>query len=297
MPGLREQDETSSRRTPGPPVFFCPKGNNKHGNDDLPDCASGTAGGGAVAVDEHTIRVDEMFARQLDTEFAPGVRGLLHHPETGVAALSGEAALEAIAGAAASAHGAEGTHAGPGDRPAPAQHSGTADRHAARLGGWHARSIGATRHGRGGRSERRRPHRRPEPGRGGGVAGPGLSAQARPDGGRTNCAIRASAVAGSRRDRRQGPRRPERPLCRRGRGGDPPGRSRRRVGLYDHARPIIDPERQAALDRRFVRAREVAVYRDIDRDLAGIPLDPAAPLGLESLRGTRRRTRPRGRER
>jgi len=50
-------------------------------------------------VDEHTIRIDEMFARQLDTEFSAGVRGLLHAPETGVSAQSGEAALEAIAGA------------------------------------------------------------------------------------------------------------------------------------------------------------------------------------------------------
>ena len=49
--------------------------------------------------DEHTIRVDEMFARRLDTEFASGVRDLLHHPETGLSALKGEAALEAIAGA------------------------------------------------------------------------------------------------------------------------------------------------------------------------------------------------------
>ncbi len=49
--------------------------------------------------DEHTIRVDEMFARQLDNEFSAGVRGLLHDPETGVAAQSGEAALRAIAGA------------------------------------------------------------------------------------------------------------------------------------------------------------------------------------------------------
>ncbi len=50
-------------------------------------------------VDEHTIRIDEMFARQLDTEFSSGVRGLLHHPETGIAAQTGESALEAIAGA------------------------------------------------------------------------------------------------------------------------------------------------------------------------------------------------------
>lgn len=49
--------------------------------------------------DEHTIRVDELFARQLDTEFASGMRDLLHHPETGLSALKGEAALKTIAGA------------------------------------------------------------------------------------------------------------------------------------------------------------------------------------------------------
>jgi hypothetical protein len=51
------------------------------------------------ADDELSIRTDEMFARQLDTEFSAGVRGLLHDPETGVSARRGEAALEAIAGA------------------------------------------------------------------------------------------------------------------------------------------------------------------------------------------------------
>lgn len=53
------------------------------------------------------------------------------------------------------------------------------------------------------------------------------------------------------------------------------------TALYEHARPIIDPGRQAAIDRRFVRAREVAVYRDIDRNLAGIPVEPAGPPGAE----------------
>jgi hypothetical protein len=51
--------------------------------------------------------------------------------------------------------------------------------------------------------------------------------------------------------------------------------------LYAHAREVIDPERQAAIDRRFVRAREAGVYRDIDRDLAGILLDPVGPPGPE----------------
>lgn len=48
--------------------------------------------------DEFAVRADEMFARRLDTEFAAGVRDLLHNPETGLSSLSGEAALEAIAG-------------------------------------------------------------------------------------------------------------------------------------------------------------------------------------------------------
>jgi hypothetical protein len=52
-------------------------------------------------------------------------------------------------------------------------------------------------------------------------------------------------------------------------------------GLYDHAREVIDPDRQAAIDRRFVQAREVAVYRDVDRDMAGMPLDPAEPPGTD----------------
>ena len=49
--------------------------------------------------DEHTFRVDEMFARLLDNAFAGHVRGLLHDPATGIAARTGEAALEAIAAA------------------------------------------------------------------------------------------------------------------------------------------------------------------------------------------------------
>jgi hypothetical protein len=52
-------------------------------------------------------------------------------------------------------------------------------------------------------------------------------------------------------------------------------------GLYDHTRVVIAPERQAVLDRRFVQAREAAVYRDVDRDMAGIPIEPAGPPGAE----------------
>jgi hypothetical protein len=52
-------------------------------------------------------------------------------------------------------------------------------------------------------------------------------------------------------------------------------------GLYDQARVVITPERQAALDRRFVRAREAALYRDVDRDMLGIPIEPTWPPGAE----------------
>ena len=41
-------------------------------------------------VDEQTIRIDEMFARQLDTAFSSGVRALLYASEAGIAAQSGE---------------------------------------------------------------------------------------------------------------------------------------------------------------------------------------------------------------
>jgi hypothetical protein len=51
------------------------------------------------ADDEFSVRTDEMFARQLDNEFSAGVRGLLHDPESGIAAQNGEAGLHAVAGA------------------------------------------------------------------------------------------------------------------------------------------------------------------------------------------------------
>ena len=65
----------------------------------IPDLPAAGPAAEPWPVDDHTIRLDEMFARQLDNEFAGQVRGLLHDPETGIAAQSGEAALEAIAGA------------------------------------------------------------------------------------------------------------------------------------------------------------------------------------------------------
>ncbi|MDP2378498.1 hypothetical protein, partial [Reyranella sp.] len=53
------------------------------------------------------------------------------------------------------------------------------------------------------------------------------------------------------------------------------------TALYDHARVVITPERQATLDRRVIRAREAALYRDVDRNMLGIPIEPAGPPGAD----------------
>lgn len=52
-------------------------------------------------MDDHPagIQADEMFARQLDNEFSGELRTLLYHPDTGLAAMSGEDALHGVASA------------------------------------------------------------------------------------------------------------------------------------------------------------------------------------------------------
>ncbi|MDP1841257.1 MAG: hypothetical protein Q8N31_10740 [Reyranella sp.] len=231
-------------------------------------------------VDEHTIRIDEMFARQLDTEFSVGLRGLLHHPETGVAAQSGEAALNAIAGALPALN--ELKERTLSQAMGPRQRSILEPLIETRLD-WAAGTLGQ------------------------------LAQRATVE---VDDQSVADRIAGLRQDastawrdpaylqklgrttveelRYQGERRGWDPTetDAKVRGGlsdfyagaveaaigqdDLSGAS----GLYEHARPIIDPERQAVLDRRFVRAREVAVYRDVDRDLEGIPIEPAGPPDL-----------------
>ncbi len=49
--------------------------------------------------DPIALQADEMFARQLDNEFSGEVRNLLYHPEAGLAAQSGEDALQGVASA------------------------------------------------------------------------------------------------------------------------------------------------------------------------------------------------------
>ncbi|CAN0048409.1 unnamed protein product, partial [Phaeothamnion confervicola] len=232
-------------------------------------------------VDEHTIRIDEMFARRLDTEFSSGVRALLHAPETGIATQSGEAALEAIAGAWPALNDLKQRTLS--QAMGPRQRGILEPLIETRLD-WAAGTLGQ------------------------------LAQRATVE---VDDASVADRIAGLRQDassswhdpaylqklgrttveelRYQGERR----------GWDPAETDSRvrtglsdfyvgaietaigrndldgASGLYEHARPIIDPERQAALDRRFVQAREVAVYRDIDRDMAGIPIEPAGPPGPE----------------
>ena len=232
-------------------------------------------------IDEHTIRIDEMFARQLDTEFSAGVRGLLHDPETGISAQRGEAALEAIAGAMPAL--GELKERVLAQAIGPRQRSILEPLIETRLD-WAAGTLGQ------------------------------LAQRATVEVDNQSVADR---IAGLNRDaamswhdpaylrklgrtaveelRHQGERRGWDPaeIDAKARGGlsdlyagavetairqdDLDGAS----ALYDHAREVIDPERQTAIDRRFVQAREAALYRDVDRDMAGIPIDPAGPPGAE----------------
>ena len=231
--------------------------------------------------DEHSIRVDEMFARQLDTEFSAGVRDLLHDPETGLSALKGEVALEAIAGAMPALD--ELKQRTLSQAIGPRQRSLLEPMIDTRLD-WAAGTIGQLAH-------------------------------------RATVEVDdqsvAECLAGLNQDAAMAWQDPAH-LRKLGRTvvnelhyqGERRGRdaaetdARVRAGLsdlyagaveaaigqddldgaaalYDHARVVIDPDRQTAIDRRFAQARETALYREVDRDLAGLPLDPAGPPGLD----------------
>ena len=232
-------------------------------------------------VDDHTIRVDEMFARQLDSEFSAGVRGLLHDPETGIAAQRGEAALEAIAEAMpALGELKERTLA---QAIGPRQRSILEPLIDTRLD-WAAGTLG--------RLAQRAT-----------VEVDDQSVADRLAGLNQDAATSWHDPAYLRRLGRtmveelryQGERRRWDPAetdikARSGLSNLYAGAVETAIGqndldgasaLYDHAREAITPERQAAINRRFVRAREAAVYSDVDRDMAGIPIDPAGPPGAE----------------
>lgn len=232
-------------------------------------------------IDEHTIRVDEMFARLLDNEFSAGVRGLLHDPETGISAQSGEAALHAIAGAMPALNDLkERTLA---QAIGPRQRSILEPLIDTRLD-WAAGTLGQL-------AQRAT------------VEVDDQSVAERLAGLNQDAAtswhdptyLRRLGRAAVEELRYQGERRGWDPaeIDTKVRGGlsdlyagavetaidqdDLEGAA----GLYDHARPVIDPGRQAILDCRFVQAREAAVYRDVDRDMAGIPIEPEGPPGAE----------------
>lgn len=230
--------------------------------------------------DEVTIRVDEMFARRLDTEFASGVRGLLHDPETGLSSLSGEAALEAIAGVYPALQ--ELRQRTLSEAIGPRQRALVEPAIDARLD-WAAGTIGR------------------------------LAERATVE---VDDASVAERIAGLRQDaetswhdpawlrklgrttvtelRWQGERR----------GWDESATdARTRAGLSDlyagaveaaigrdldgaanllaHARAAIDPARLETIDRSLARAREDGFLREVDAALATLPLDPTTPPALD----------------
>ena len=233
--------------------------------------------------DEHSIRVDEMFARQLDTEFASGVRSLMHHPETGLSTLKGEAALEAIAGAM--------PVLGELKRQTLAQAIGPVQRSIlepmieTRLD-WAKGTIGPVAQRATVEVDDTSVAER--------LAGLG---QAASSSWQDRAHLRKLGRTAVNELRHQGERRGWEPAeidikVRSGLSDLYAGAVETAIGqddldgaaaLYEHARPVLDPGRQVAIDRGFVRAREVAVYRDIDRDLSGLPLDPAGPPALEAF--------------
>ncbi|MDP1753296.1 MAG: hypothetical protein Q8L22_27915, partial [Reyranella sp.] len=227
------------------------------------------------------IRVDEMFARQLDNEFSGHVRGLLHDPKTGIAAQNGEAALHAIAGAMpALGELKERTLA---QAIGPRQRSILEPLIDTRLD-WAAGTLG--------RLAQRATVEVDDASVADRIAGLNQDAAAA---WQDPAYLRRLGRTAVEELRYQGERRGWDPadIDAKVRGGlsdlyagavetainqdDLDGAS----ALYDHARVVIDPERQAAIDRRFVQAREAAVYRDVDRDMAGIPIEPAGPPGAE----------------
>ncbi len=234
-------------------------------------------------VDEQTIRIDEMFARQLDTAFSSGVRALLYASEAGIAAQSGEAALEAIAGALPALNKLKERTLS--QAMGPRQRGILEPVIETRLD-WAIGTLGRL-------AERAT------------VEVDDASVADRIASLNQDAATAWQDTAYLRRLGRtvveelryQGERR----------GWDPTetdthvrtGLSDLYAGavetaiyrddlegasaLYDHTREVIGLERQAALDRRLVQAREAAIYRDVDRDMAGIPIEPEGPPGAEAF--------------
>ena len=232
--------------------------------------------------DEVTIRADEMFARRLDTEFASGVRDLLHKPETGLSSLSGDAALEAIAGIYPALEelrqrtldGAMG----------PRQRSLVEPVINTRLD-WAAGTVG--------RLAERATVQVDDQSVAERLVGLGQDAAASWD---DPAHLRTLGRAAVSELRWQGERR----------GWDATEiDARARAGLSDlyagaveaaigkdvdgatsllaHAREAIDTERLETIDRRLARAREDSFLREVDAALLALPLDPATPPALDAF--------------
>jgi len=274
----------NNRRALGPPVFFCLKGILEMAAQIFPTVpvAQAAAAPWPDDSDQFSIRIDEMFARKLDTEFAAGVRGLLHDPETGLSSLSGEAALEAIAGIYPALEALRQRTLS--EAIGPRQRALVEPAINTRLD-WAAGAIGR------------------------------LAESATVE---VDDASVAERIAGLRQDaetswhdpawlkklgrttvtelRWQGERR----------GWDEAEtETRARAGLSDlyasaveaaiakdldgaasllaHAREAIDPARRETIDHRLARARENGFLREVDAALSALPLDPAAPPALDAF--------------
>ncbi|MBL0898303.1 MAG: hypothetical protein IBJ17_06345 [Reyranella sp.] len=230
--------------------------------------------------DPVSIRADELFARRLDTDFATGVRGLLHDPETGLSSLSGEAALEAVAGIYPALEALKQRTLG--DAVGPRQKALLQPLIDTRLD-WAAGTIGRL-------AERAT------------VEVDDLSVAERLAGLRQDAEaswhdpahLQKLGRAAVGELRWQGERRG---------WDDAETDARTRGGLSDlyagaveaamaqdldgaasllaHASEVIAPDRLKAIDRRLTRAREDGLLREVDVALSALPLDPAAAPSLD----------------
>ena len=232
--------------------------------------------------DPVSIRADELFARRLDTQFATGVRGLLHDPETGLSSLSGEAALEAVAGIYPALE--ELKQRTLADAVGPRQKALLQPLIDTRLD-WAAGTIGRL-------AERAT------------VEVDDLSVAERLAGLRQDAEaswhdpahLRTLGRAAVGELRWQGERRgwdaAETDARARGSLSDLyAGAVEAAIGkdldsaasLLAHACEVIAPDRLQAIDHRLSRAREDGLLREVDVALSALPLDPAAPPSLEAF--------------
>ena len=227
-----------------------------------------------------SLQADETLARQLDTGFAGEVRGLVHDPATGLAGRDPEAALAGIAETIPLLAELKDRYLAQATGPRQkAMLEPLIDRRLDRAGvdlGWIVQQATSVLDDRSvaerladlrqdaALSWQDRAHLRTL----GATAVGELRYQGERKGwdvGRTDMAVRtglsdlyAGAVEAAI-------------------GQDP----ERAAALYDHARVVIQPERQAAVERRIERARDERRVTEIVGGLADTPDDPARRPGLD----------------